>query len=81
MEGRKTHGHLFPFWLVPSLLLAATSVAAECLMIHARTGAIRPGLEADLIVVGRDPTADLEALRDVLFVLNDGKIVINRLPR
>jgi imidazolonepropionase-like amidohydrolase len=60
---------------------AATSVAAECLMIQARTGAIRPGLEADLIVVDRDPTADLDALRDVLFVLNDGKIVINRLPR
>ena len=60
---------------------AATSVAAECLMIEARTGAIRPGLEADLIVVERDPTADLEALRDVLLVLNDGKIAINRLPR
>ena len=60
---------------------AATSVAAECLMIQARTGAIRPGLEADLIVVDRDPTADLEALREVLLVLNDGKIAINRLPR
>ncbi len=60
---------------------AATSVAAECLMIDARTGAIRPGLEADLIVVDRDPTADLDALRDVLFILNDGKIVIDRLPR
>jgi imidazolonepropionase-like amidohydrolase len=60
---------------------AATSVAAECLMIQARTGAIRPGLEADLIVVDSDPTADLETLRDVLLVLNDGKIAINRLPR
>jgi imidazolonepropionase-like amidohydrolase len=58
---------------------AATSVAAECLMIQTRTGAIRPGLEADLIIVERDPTADLEALRNVLFVVNDGKIVINRL--
>ena len=56
---------------------AAKSVAAECLMIHTRTGAIRPGLEADLIVVDRDPIGNLEALRDVLFVLNDGKIVIN----
>jgi imidazolonepropionase-like amidohydrolase len=46
-------------WLSPmATLKAATSVAAECLMIHARTGAIRPGLEADLIVVDRDPTAD-----------------------
>ena len=60
---------------------AATSVAAECLMIHTRTGAIRPGLEADLIVVDGDPIGNLEALRDVLFVLNDGKIVINRLIR
>ena len=58
---------------------AATSVAAECLMIQTRTGAIRPRLEADLIIVERDPTADLEALRNVLFVVNDGKIVINRL--
>lgn len=60
---------------------AATSVAAECLVIHTRTGAIKPGLEADLIVVDGDPIGNLEALRDVLFVLNDGKIVINRLLR
>ena len=50
-------------------------------MIHKRTGAIRLGLEADLIVVAGDPIGNLEVLRDVLFVLNDGKIVINRLIR
>jgi imidazolonepropionase-like amidohydrolase len=58
---------------------SATSIAAECLMINARAGSIRPGLEADLIAVDGDPTADIEALRDVLFVLNNGKIAVNRL--
>jgi imidazolonepropionase-like amidohydrolase len=58
---------------------AATSVAAECLTIANRTGAIKPGLEADLVVVERDPTRDIDALREVLFVLNNGKIAVNRL--
>jgi imidazolonepropionase-like amidohydrolase len=58
---------------------SATSVAAESLTIDTRTGSIRPGLEADLIVIEGDPTADIEAVRDVLMVVNDGKITINRL--
>jgi len=58
---------------------AGTSVAAECLGIEKRTGAIRPGLEADLIVVDRNPLEDVNALRDVLFVMNNGKVFSNRL--
>jgi imidazolonepropionase-like amidohydrolase len=58
---------------------AATSRAAECLMIDTRTGSIKAGLEADLIVVERDPTVDIETLRDVLLVVNNGKIAVNRL--
>jgi imidazolonepropionase-like amidohydrolase len=60
---------------------AATSVAAECLTIQARTGAIRPGLEADLIVVETDPTVDIRAVRDVVVVLNNGRPAVNRLQR
>jgi imidazolonepropionase-like amidohydrolase len=60
-------------------LKSATSVAAECLTIEKRTGAIKPGLEADLIVVQDDPTGNVEALREVLLVLNNGKIAVNRL--
>ena len=58
---------------------SATSVAAECLMISARTGSIRPGLEADLVAVDGDPTADIETVRDVMLVLNNGKVAVNRL--
>ena len=58
---------------------AATSVAAECLMINARTGSVKTGLEADLIVVDADPLADINALRDVSLVINNGKVAVNRL--
>ena len=58
---------------------SATSVAAECLMINARTGSIRPGLEADLVAVDGDPTVDIETVRDVMLVLNNGKVAVNRL--
>jgi len=58
---------------------AGTSVAAECLGVEKRTGSIRPGLEADLIVVDRNPLEDVNALRDVLFVMNNGRVFSNRL--
>lgn len=60
-------------------ILSATSVAADCLGVGERTGRIQVGLEADMIVVDRDPLSDLGALRDVLLVLNDGRVAINRL--
>ena len=58
---------------------AGTSVAAECLGIAQRTGSIRTGLEADLIAVERNPLKEITALGDVLLVINDGKIALNRL--
>jgi imidazolonepropionase-like amidohydrolase len=58
---------------------SATSVSAECLGIAQRTGSIRPGLEADLIAIDRDPLKEITALGDVLLVINDGKVALNRL--
>ena len=58
---------------------AATSVAAGCLGVEKRTGSVRPGLEADLIAIERDPLADITALQDVLLVINNGKVMVNRL--
>lgn len=58
---------------------AGTSVAAECFGIEKRTGAIKRGLEADLIAVERDPLTDIRNLQDVLLVVNNGKVVVNRL--
>jgi imidazolonepropionase-like amidohydrolase len=58
---------------------SATKVASELLGIKDRTGTIRAGLEADLIVVDRNPLEDILSLQDVLFVVNDGKVVLDRL--
>jgi imidazolonepropionase-like amidohydrolase len=60
-------------------LQAATSIAAELFGIAHRTGAVKAGLEADLIVVERNPLEDILTLQDVLLVVNDGRIVVNRL--
>ncbi len=58
---------------------AATTVAAELLRIEGRTGSIQKGYEADLIVVDRNPLESVLYLQDVLLVVNDGKVVLDRL--
>jgi imidazolonepropionase-like amidohydrolase len=58
---------------------SATSVAAQCLGVDQRTGTVRAGFEADLVAVDRDPLADVGALRDVVLVVNNGRVAINRL--
>lgn len=58
---------------------AATTVAAELLGVADHTGRIAPGLDADLIVVDRNPLEDVGALHDILLVMNDGHVVLNRL--
>ncbi|HEX9760925.1 MAG TPA: amidohydrolase family protein [Candidatus Acidoferrales bacterium] len=58
---------------------SGTSTAAACYGIAGRTGSIQAGLEADLIVVDRDPRAYPEALLDILAVFNNGALVVNRL--
>jgi imidazolonepropionase-like amidohydrolase len=58
---------------------SATTVAAELLGIEDRTGRIAPGFEADLIVLDGDPLADVGVFQDVLLVVADGRLVLNRL--
>jgi imidazolonepropionase-like amidohydrolase len=63
---------------VMDAIMAATSVAARCLKLETSTGTIRPGLDADFVVLERDPFLDIAALRDALLVVNDGVVVIDR---
>ena len=59
---------------------AATSVGAALLGIGDRTGALKPGYEADLILVETNPLQDIRALADVLVVISNGRVVLNRTP-
>ncbi len=61
-------------------LRAATTVAAELLGLSARTGRLAPGLDADFIVMEGNPLDDPRALQDVLVVISNGKVALNRLP-
>jgi imidazolonepropionase-like amidohydrolase len=59
-------------------LRAATSVAARAIRRAERFGSIKPGLEADVIVVDGDPLDDITVLQDrkrINMVFQDGELV------
>lgn len=57
---------------------SATLVAAELLGVADHTGRLTAGLDADLIVVERNPLEEIGALHDLLLVVNNGTVVRNR---
>ena len=58
---------------------AATTVAAELMGIADRTGRVSAGFEADLLVLDRNPLDDIGQYQDVLFVMSDGVVALDRL--
>src|SRR5271154_6703995 len=58
---------------------SATSRAAELLEMHGRLGVIAPGAYADVVAVSGDPLADVKILKNVGFVMKDGKVFKNEI--
>lgn len=58
-----------PAWAV---LRMATSDAARLIGVGRRTGALRRGMEADIVFIGADPIPDLSRVADVRAILNNG---------
>lgn len=56
------------------VIRAATVGAADHLQLGNVTGALKPGMSADLIAVVGDPTANISLLRDVKFVMAHGAV-------
>ncbi|THD83366.1 MAG: amidohydrolase family protein [Phenylobacterium sp.] len=55
-------------------LTAATATNAKILRHDADLGRVAPGYLADLVAVGGDPTADISTLKNVRFVMKDGRV-------
>ncbi|HSG46429.1 MAG TPA: amidohydrolase family protein, partial [Longimicrobiales bacterium] len=59
-------------------LQAATVNGSELLGVSDHTGRVVPGLEADLVVLERNPLEDIQGVQDVLLVVSDGRIVAQK---
>jgi imidazolonepropionase-like amidohydrolase len=60
-------------------IVAATQNGARLLGIESRTGTVAPGLEADLIVLDRNPLEDFRVLYEPLVIISNGQIALNRI--
>ena len=60
-------------------LQGATTVAAALLRVEKTTGALESGLDADLIAVDGNPLEDPGVLEDVLLVVSNGRVGLDRL--
>ncbi len=64
------------FGMTPILAIkTATSRAAELLDMQGQLGVVAPGAYADVVAVQGDPLADITVLKNVGFVMKDGKVV------
>lgn len=66
------------FGMTPAeAIKAATVNAADLLGVSASAGTLEAGKGADIIAVASDPLADVKALKKVLFVMKNGRVVKN----
>ena len=54
---------------------AATVNAADLLGLSTEIGTLEPGKRADIIAVQGDPLSDVTVLKQVRFVMKDGRVI------
>src|SRR6266849_5623707 len=68
-------GYMVRFGMSPiDAIQAATSKAAELLAVKGELGVIAPGAYADIVAVSGDPLTNMDALKEVNFVMKDGAV-------
>jgi imidazolonepropionase-like amidohydrolase len=68
-------GYMVKFGMPPmDAVKSATSRAAELLDMKGELGVIAPGAYADVIAVNGDPLTNIDALKNVSFVMKDGNV-------
>ena len=58
-------------------LVSATSLTAESMNLGDQIGSIAPGMQADIIALDGDPLKDINAVRNVTFVMKEGIVYKN----
>lgn len=67
--------YMVKFGMTPmDAIKAATSRAAELLDMQGELGVVAPGAYADIMAVSGDPLSNIEALKQVNFVMKEGKV-------
>ncbi len=71
-------GRMVEFGMTPmQAIQSATSRAAELLDATGELGVISPGAYADIVALSGDPLKDVNLLKNVFFVMKDGKVFKN----
>jgi imidazolonepropionase-like amidohydrolase len=60
------------------VIMSATSLAAQALGMESQIGVLRPGMLADLVYVEGNPLRRLEALSEVVAVVSNGNLVVDK---
>ena len=60
---------------VATVLASATGLAAQAIGLGDRTGRLRPGLDADLLIVDGDAIADVSSVHNVRTVVSRGRLI------
>jgi imidazolonepropionase-like amidohydrolase len=71
-------GRMVEFGMTPvQAIRSATSMPAVMLNMEGQIGVVAPGAFADIIAVQGDPLRDVNVLKNVGFVVKDGKVFKN----
>jgi imidazolonepropionase-like amidohydrolase len=63
------------------ILASLTTTPAERFGASSRVGRLAPGLTADIVVLGADPSRDVRAFADVRYTIRDGRVIYSKARR
>ncbi|OMP30033.1 amidohydrolase family protein [Mangrovimonas sp. DI 80] len=61
------------------VIKAATISSAEALGLDEKIGSLETGKQADILIVDGNPLENIEALKETVYVIKDGKVVFSQL--